>query len=34
MKELVLIVEDESDVAQLLRYNLQKAGCRTVEATD
>jgi len=34
MNELVLIVEDEQDVAQLLRYNLQKAGYRTVVAYD
>jgi len=34
MNELVLIVEDEKDVAQLLRYNLQKAGYRTVVAAD
>jgi signal transduction histidine kinase len=34
MNELVLIVEDEKDIAQLLRYNLQKAGYRTVVAYD
>lgn len=34
MNELILIVEDEEDVAQLLRYNLQKAGYRTVVAPD
>lgn len=34
MNELVLIVEDEKDIAQLLRYNLQKAGYRTVVACD
>jgi two-component system, sensor histidine kinase and response regulator len=34
MNELVLIVEDEKDVVQLLRYNLQKAGYRTVVAYD
>lgn len=34
MNELVLIVEDEEDVAELLRYNLQKAGYRAVVAGD
>ena len=34
MNELVLIVEDEEHIAQLLRYNLQKAGYRTVEVSD
>lgn len=34
MNELVLIVEDEDTIAQLLRYNLQKAGYRTVIAAD
>jgi DNA-binding response OmpR family regulator len=34
MSELILIVEDEKSVADLLRYNLQKAGYRTVVAPD
>jgi len=34
MNELILIVEDEEDVAELLRYNLQKQGYRTVVASD
>jgi len=34
MNELILIVEDEEAVAELLRYNLQKAGYRTVIAPD
>lgn len=34
MNELILIVEDEGDVAELLRYNLQQAGYRTVVAED
>jgi signal transduction histidine kinase len=34
MNELILIVEDEGDVAELLRYNLQKNGYRTVVADD
>lgn len=34
MNELILIVEDEPAVAELLRYNLQKAGYRTVVAQD
>ncbi len=32
MNELILIVDDEDDVAQVMRYNLQKAGYRTVVA--
>lgn len=32
MNELVLIVEDEKDTVELLRYNLQKEGYRTVTA--
>jgi CheY-like chemotaxis protein len=34
MNELILIVEDEEDIAQVMRYNLQKAGYRTVVASD
>ena len=34
MNELILIVEDEEDVAELLRYNLKKQGYRTVVAYD
>jgi signal transduction histidine kinase len=34
MNELILIVEDEEDIAEVLRYNLQKSGYRTVVATD
>jgi two-component system phosphate regulon response regulator PhoB len=34
MSETVLIVEDEADVADLLVYNLQKAGYKTVTARD
>ncbi len=34
MNELILIVEDEEDVAEVMRYNLQKAGYRTVVAED
>ncbi len=34
MNELILIVEDEEDVAQVMRYNLQKAGYRTIVAED
>lgn len=32
MNELILIVEDEKDVAELLRYNLEKQGYRTIVA--
>jgi DNA-binding response OmpR family regulator len=32
MSELVLIIEDETDVAELLVYNLQKAGYKTATA--
>lgn len=32
MEELVLIVEDEKDTVELLKYNLQKEGYRTVTA--
>lgn len=32
MNELILIVEDEQDVAELVRYNLEKQGYRTVIA--
>jgi two-component system phosphate regulon response regulator PhoB len=34
MAETVLIVDDEQDVLDLLVYNLQKAGYRTVNARD
>ncbi len=34
MNELILIVEDEEDVAQVMRYNLQMAGYRTVVSAD
>ena len=34
MNELILIVDDEEDVAQVMRYNLQRAGYRTVVAED
>ena len=33
MKDLqILIVEDEEDILDVLKYNLQKAGYRTLEA--
>lgn len=32
MNELILIVEDAKDTVELLRYNLQKEGYRTVTA--
>jgi signal transduction histidine kinase len=34
MNEFILIVEDEEDVAELLRYNLRKTGYRTMIAGD
>jgi len=34
MEDTVLVVEDETDVADLLRYNLGKAGFRTLIAND
>jgi len=34
MSETVLVVDDEPDVLDLLVYNLQKAGYKTVKATD
>jgi signal transduction histidine kinase len=34
MNELIMIVEDAKDTVELLRYNLQKEGYRTVTATD
>ena len=33
MKPLILIVEDEAPLAEMLRYNLDKAGFRTKMAT-
>ena len=33
MSDLILIVEDEAPQAEMLRYNLEQAGCRTVVAT-
>ena len=32
MKELILIVEDEKDIARMLEYNLKKEGFRTLAA--
>jgi signal transduction histidine kinase len=32
MNELILIVEDEQDMAELIRYNLEKQGYRTIVA--
>jgi DNA-binding response OmpR family regulator len=32
MKQLILIVEDESDIAESLRYNLEREGFRTLIA--
>lgn len=32
MSDLILIVEDEAAQAEMLRYNLEQAGCRTVVA--
>ena len=34
MPETILIVDDEPDVSDLLVYNLQKAGYKTVTARD
>jgi two-component system, OmpR family, alkaline phosphatase synthesis response regulator PhoP len=34
MKEKILIVDDEKDIARMLNYNLKKEGYRTVEAYD
>ena len=34
MTPLVLVVEDESSIVTLLRYNLEKAGFRVAEAVD
>jgi len=34
MKPLVLVVDDERDLATLLRYNLEKEGFRIIEAHD
>ncbi len=34
LKPLVLIVEDETDLVTLLRYNLEKEGFRTIAAGD
>lgn len=34
MKPMVLIVEDEPPISTLLRYNLEREGCRTCEARD
>src|ERR1041384_2617972 len=34
MSETVLVVDDEPDVLDLLAYNLQKAGYKTVRASD
>ena len=34
MKEKILIVEDEKDIAKMLNYNLKKEGYRTVDAHD
>ncbi len=34
MAEIVLIVDDEADVAELVVYNLQKAGFKTITARD
>ena len=33
MSKLILIVEDESPQAEMLRYNLEKEGFRTVLAS-
>ena len=30
MQDKILIIEDESDVAEMLRYNLEKAGYQTI----
>ena len=34
MTDTILIVDDEPDVSDLLVYNLQKAGYKTVTARD
>ena len=34
MAEAILIVDDEQDVLDLLVYNLQKAGYKTISARD
>ncbi|MFA6350645.1 MAG: response regulator, partial [Candidatus Omnitrophota bacterium] len=34
MKEKILIVDDEKDIAKLLDYNLKKEGYRTLLAYD
>jgi two-component system alkaline phosphatase synthesis response regulator PhoP len=34
MKEMILIVEDEKDIAKVLDYNLKKEGFRTLSAYD
>ncbi len=34
MKQLILIVEDEKDIVQMLEYNLQKEGYRTVSVSN
>ena len=34
MKEKILIVEDEKDIAKMLEYNLKKEGFRTISASD
>jgi len=34
MPETVLIIEDESDVVDLIRYNLKKAKFRVLTAQD
>lgn len=33
MQEKILIVEDETDVAEMIRYNLEKESYRTIVAT-
>lgn len=34
MSETILIIEDEADVSDLVRYHLKKAGLRSISATD
>lgn len=34
MKPVILVVEDEADIADLIRYNLEKEGFRTATAAD
>jgi len=34
VKEKILIVEDEKDIAKMLEYNLKKEGFRTISASD